>query len=69
MANYLCLRVHSFIACAGAVGSSGGGHRSPSFTEVSELRAFTKRLEEQEMQKVQQRFAPLLEAANVPYQV
>lgn len=56
-------------ACDAAVAE---GHRSTSFSdtsEVSEMRAFTKRLEEQELQKMQQRFAPLLEAANVPYQV
>lgn len=52
------------------VGGSGGGYsRSPSFAEVSEMRSFTKRLEQQELEKVQQRFGPILEAANVPFQI
>lgn len=33
------------------------------------MRAFTKRLEQQELQKLQQRFTPLLEAGNVPFHV
>lgn len=33
------------------------------------MRSFTKRLEQQELEKVQQRFAPILKAANVPFQV
>ena len=53
-----------------AVGGSHGEYsRSPSFAEVQEMRNFTKRLAQQELEKLQQRFAPVLEAASVPFQV
>lgn len=58
------------IICHGAVGGASGSYsRSPSFAEVQEQRSFTKRMEQQELDRLQQRFAPALEAANVPFQV
>lgn len=52
-----------------------GGHesdpfsRSPSFSEVEDRRAYIKRLQQAEMDRVHQSFEPMLQAAGVSYEV
>lgn len=48
---------------------SGGYQRSLDISEVQELRSFLKRLKKEELQKVNKRFQPMLQAAGVQYEV
>ena len=62
---------HSLTAyCLSIVGAAAGGyHRGPDFGDVQERRKFMKRLEQSELEKVNQRFQPMLQAAAVSYEV
>lgn len=54
-----------------SAGSAAGAgyNRSSSFQEVQEMKAFVKRLEQAELDKIQQRFQKRLQAAGVSYEV
>lgn len=49
-----------------AVGAAAG---SSSFQEVQDMRDFERRLEQTELEKVEQRFQQMLQAAGVAYEV
>ncbi|DBA69776.1 TPA: hypothetical protein ACH3X2_012498 [Trebouxia sp. C0005] len=49
--------------------AGAGYNRSSSFQEVQEMKAFVKRLEQAELDKIQQRFQKRLQAAGVSYEV
>ena len=47
----------------------GGIQRGLDMQSVQEMRSFVKRLEKDELEKVRQRFQPMLQAAGVSYEV
>jgi len=59
-----CVLLESAGSAAGA-----GYNRSSSFQDVQDMKAFVKRLEQAELDKVQQRFQKKLQAAGVSYEV
>ena len=55
-----------------ALACFAAGHafsRSPSFSEIEDMKAYIKRLKKTEQDKLHKRFEPMLQAAGVSYEV
>jgi DNA-directed RNA polymerase subunit RPC12/RpoP len=65
-----CQHCNSCVLLKSAGSAAGAGYnRSSSFQDVQDMKAFVKRLEQAELDKVQQRFQKKLQAAEVSYEV
>ena len=59
----------SFLALNNLCMTAGGYQRNLDSQEIQEMRNFVKRLKKEELQKINERFQPMLQAAGVPYEV
>lgn len=60
------------VICNPRANSHEAGHafsRSPSFSEIEDMKAYIKRLKKTEQDKLHKRFEPMLQAAGVSYEV
>ena len=65
-----CQHCNSCVLLESAGSPAGAGYnRSSSFQDVQDMKAFVTRLEQAELDKIQQRFQKKLQAAGVSYEV